>query len=71
MVTLQAPVPEQSMLHPPKLELLPNVSESITTVPVGKLAEQVSGQLIPAGLLVTEPVPLPARVTVRTGPPED
>jgi hypothetical protein len=68
MVTLQAPVPEQSMLHPPKLELFPAISESITTVPLGKLAEQVSGQLIPAGLLVTEPVPLPARVTMRTGP---
>jgi hypothetical protein len=69
MVTLQAPVQVQSMLHPPKVEPSPGTSESITTVPAGKLKEQTSfGQLMPGGLLVTLPVPLPARVTVRVNP---
>jgi ABC-type transport system involved in cytochrome c biogenesis permease subunit len=44
--------------------LVPGVSLSVTCVFGGKLAEQVVGQLIPAGLLVTVPVPAPAMVTV-------
>jgi hypothetical protein len=35
----------------------------VTDVPLGKLAEHVEPQLIPAGLLVTVPVPVPASVT--------
>jgi hypothetical protein len=41
------------------------VAESVTIVPLAKLAEQVAGQLIPAGLLVTVPLPVPVSVTVR------
>ena len=39
----------------------------VTWVPTLKLALHVGGQLIPAGLLDTAPVPVPARVTVNTG----
>jgi hypothetical protein len=34
------------------------VAVSVTEVPEGKLAEQVVGQLIPAGLLATVPLPV-------------
>src|SRR5690349_20651018 len=41
------------------------VAVNVTEVPLAKLAEQVAPQLIPEGLLVTVPVPLPAGVTVK------
>jgi hypothetical protein len=37
---------------------------SVTRSPMGKLAVQVPGQLIPARLLETSPMPFPASVTV-------
>jgi hypothetical protein len=40
------------------------VAVRVTTVPLRKSAAHVAPQLIPAGLLVTVPVPAPARVTV-------
>src|SRR5439155_368880 len=60
-VTVHAPVPE----HPPpsqpvKVEPAAAVAVSVTAVPLVKLAEQVAPQLIPAGELVTVPLPLPA-----------
>src|SRR5579872_2645140 len=63
MVTLQVPVPEQAPLQPAKVEPAAAVSLRVTTVPLLKFALQVPGQEIPAGLLLTVPVPVPANVT--------
>jgi hypothetical protein len=43
------------------------VALSVTEVPEGKLAVQVVGQLIPAGLQVTVPVPVIATVKLEGG----
>ena len=50
---------------PAKVEPASGVAVSVTTVPVAKAAEQVAPQSIPAGLLVTVPVPAPSLLTVR------
>src|SRR5437667_10121382 len=64
-VTVQAAVPVQPPpLQPVKAELAPGLAVRVTAVPLAKLAEQVATQLIPAGLLVTVPDPVPASVTV-------
>lgn len=61
--TLQAAIPVHAPDHPAKV--LPASGASVNTmVPWVKLAEQVPGQLIPAGELVTVPVPVPALVIV-------
>ena len=41
----------------------PALAVSVTDVPLSKLAVQVEGQLIPAGLLVTLPVPVTETVS--------
>jgi hypothetical protein len=64
MVRVQAAVPEHAPLHPEKTELLPAVAVSVIFVFWAKFAVHVVGQLIPAGLLVTTPLPLPAVATV-------
>src|SRR5437867_2262938 len=65
-VTVQAPVPEQPPpLQPVKVEPAAGVAVNVTAVPLAKLAEQVAPQVIPAGKLVTVPLPVPAGVTVR------
>ena len=48
---------------PPRLKPEPAVAVNVTDVPAAKLAVHVEGQLIPAGLLIT--VPLPVTVTVN------
>lgn len=58
----------QGPLHPAKVEFCPGDSVSVTRVPVAKLALQVGPQLIPEGLLVTVPVPLPPTVTDKRTP---
>ena len=65
IVTAHAPVP----LHPPplqpaKLEPLAGAALSVTLEEAGKLVLHVAPQLMPAGLLLTVPVPVPLLVTV-------
>jgi len=63
MLTEHVPVPEHAPLQPVNVDPAAGLSVS-TTVPLND-AEQVAPQLIPAGALVTVPVPAPASVTVR------
>src|SRR5216117_762484 len=64
-VTVQAPVPEQPPpLQPVKVEPVAGVAVSVTAVPLVKLAAQVAPQVIPAGALVTVPLPVPTLLTV-------
>ena len=63
-VTVQVPAPAQPLpLQPVKVEPAAGVAVSVTTVPVVKAVEQVGSQAIPAGALVTAPLPVPALVT--------
>jgi len=65
-VTEQPAVPVQpAPLQPAKLEPSAAVAVNATTWPLAKLAEQVGWQEIPAGALVTVPLPPPASVTVN------
>jgi hypothetical protein len=64
MVTLQLPVPLQAPDQPAKKAPLPAFAVRVTTVPALNEALHVGEQLIPAGLLVTVPVDVPASVTV-------
>lgn len=63
---VQAPVPEQPPpLHPLNTEAEEaGVAVRTTEEPLSKFAEQVAPQLIPTGELVTDPDPVPARVTL-------
>lgn len=66
-VTVQVFVPVQPPDHPAKLEPVAGVAVRVTAVPALKLAEHVVPQLMPLGLLVTVPLPVPARVTLKLG----
>ena len=57
-------VPVTAPLQPVKVELTSAVAVSVTTVLQPKLAVHVMPHAIPAGTLVTVPVPLPALLTV-------
>jgi hypothetical protein len=63
IVTVQLPVPLHAPPQPAKLDPAAGVAVRLTCVPAAKLAPHVVPQLIPAGALVT--VPLPARPTVN------
>jgi 3D (Asp-Asp-Asp) domain-containing protein len=63
---VQVATPEQvAALHPPKANPGSATAVSVTDVPEPKFAEQVAPQLIPAGTLVTVPVPAPLSATVN------
>ena len=59
-----AVVPEQAPVHAEKVELDAGLAVSVMAVPVVKLALHVCPQLMPAGALLTIPVPVPEDVTV-------
>jgi hypothetical protein len=61
---VQVPVPVHAPDQPAKSELASGFAISVTVVPLAKLALHVSPQFMPAGALVTIPVPLPEFVTV-------
>ena len=64
-VTAQVPVPEQPpLLQPVNVDPAAGAAARVTVVPLVKLAAQVAPQLIPAGELVTVPLPVPDGVTV-------
>jgi hypothetical protein len=63
-VTLQVPVPVQAPDQPAKVEVVFGAAVSVIRVPLVKLAPHVAPQLIPAGLLVIVPPPVPALWTV-------
>jgi hypothetical protein len=62
------PADAQSPPQPPKVEPAVALAVRVTLVPLAKLAVQIPGQVIPAGVLITVPVPLPETTTVRLGP---
>ena len=66
LAIVQAAVPVHAPLQPVKVELVAGAAASLTTVPAEYVAEHVGPQSIPAGILVTMPVPVPAVPTVTT-----
>jgi hypothetical protein len=65
MVTVHVPIAfVQAPFQPANVEPVAAAGVNVTIVPLGKFAEQVLGQLMPDGLLVTVPLPVPASVTV-------
>jgi hypothetical protein len=65
ITTVHVPVPE----HPPPdqpLNIEPDAGDAVnvTAVPLANSAEQVEPQLIPEGLEVTVPLPVPAGTTI-------
>ena len=63
IVTVQLPVPEQEPLQPPKVEPEAADAVNLTLVPELKLLVQVEPQLMPEGLEVTVPLPVPDLTT--------
>jgi hypothetical protein len=65
IVSVQVPVPSQGPApHPVNVDPLAGAAVNVITVPLAKPNEHVAPQLIPAGLLVTVPVPFPPGVIV-------
>jgi len=62
-------VPVQAPLHPAKPNPVAGVAVKVIWETFVNVPEHVPGQLIPVGLLVTVPVPAPARVTVNPDTP--
>jgi len=60
IVSVQGPVPEQAPDQPAKDDPAEGVAVSVTAVPCVKACAQVKPQLIPAGLELIVPLPLPA-----------
>ena len=66
IATTHAPVPLHPLpLHPPKVDPDAGAAVNVTVVPDAKGKLHVVPQSIPAGLLVTVPIPTPFLVTAR------
>src|SRR5207245_624798 len=66
IVTTQVPVPlHPAPLQPVNTEPLAGAAVKVTDVPLANEALHVAPQSMPAGLLVSVPLPLPVFVTVR------
>jgi hypothetical protein len=65
IVTVHAPVPVHAPVQPVNVLPVAAVPVSVTDVPELYVAVHVAPQLMPAGVLVTVPVPAPDRVTVN------
>ncbi len=65
IVTTQDPVPLQAPFHPANVELESADAVSVTWVPVLKVALQVLPQLMPPGVLLIVPVPVPLIATLN------
>jgi hypothetical protein len=66
ILTVQEPVPlHPSPLQPTNVDPLAAAAVNVTLVPASKAALHAAGQLMPAGLLVTVPLPVPATLTVK------
>ena len=59
------PVAHPVPLHPAKVEPVAALADKVTAVPLLKVVEQVLPQLMPAGELVTVPLPVPTLTTER------
>ncbi len=64
-VIVTDPVLQPVPLQPAKVEPDAGVGVRVTMVPLVKVEEQVVPQVIPAGELVTVPLPVPASMTER------
>src|SRR5580700_10451766 len=58
IVTTQLPTPLQAPPQPLKVQPLAGVAVKVTGVPAANPAAHVDGQLMPAGLLATVPLPV-------------
>ena len=65
MVATQLPVPLHAPLQPVKVDPVAAVAVSVTLVPAVTVVLQVLPQVMPLGLEVTVPVPVPLLVTDR------
>ena len=63
IVTWQLPVPLHAPLQPANVEPLAALAVNTTCVPGAKLALQIPGQPMPAGELVTQPLPFSLTVS--------
>src|ERR1700722_20224921 len=64
IVTEQLPVPLQAPLQPIKLMPWAGVAVSVTDMPLLKLALHADGQVMPEGLLATDPLPVKLTASV-------
>ena len=64
-VTVTVVAAQPLPVQPAKTDPAAGAAVNVTAVPLLKLAEQLVVQLIPAGLLVMAPLPVPALVTAR------